>query len=367
MASFDTAKISSIDRTKGRIGLSMRNGLESVGTYPYDISTLRVGMSVLIGKVDGSHVILNQVENVPRGGTSFSVRRPVVVPPTPPPAPFSCSFTAPWLLWYGPNGKALVQEDAMYSMAISGSPWVMWVKKTTNGYDWSDQSGYPLFQPDDPNDAVMEMGVTVYEGKIYAGGGSDSNSTYWPLNWYQYNTETQVWTRKADILHPLRNFVCEAVGGKVYMGIGENWDSQGTRWIPSYYNYDLSWNVYDIVTDLWSELSPFPGAGQGGAVSFVLNGNIYVTHGSIYTLVGGRSTYVYNPNIYKYVVSTDTWSLVGILPFEVSPYALYIWPTSAIVDSNYLFVNAAIDGKYYAYDGNVWRDATVVEGTEHPF
>ena len=83
MTTFDTAKIRSIDRTKGRIELSMRNGLVSVGTYPYDIANLREGMSVLIGKVDNSHVILNQVENVPRLGTSYSVRRPVVVPPPP--------------------------------------------------------------------------------------------------------------------------------------------------------------------------------------------------------------------------------------------------------------------------------------------
>ena len=78
MTTFDTAKISSIDRIKGRIGLSMRNGLESVGTYPYDIADLREGMSVLIGKVNNSHVILNQIENIPRSGTSYSVRRPVV-------------------------------------------------------------------------------------------------------------------------------------------------------------------------------------------------------------------------------------------------------------------------------------------------
>jgi len=83
MTTFDTAKIRSIDRTKGRIELSMRNGLVSVGTYPYDIATLREGMSVLIGKVDNSHVILNQVENVPRLGTSYSVRRPITPPPPP--------------------------------------------------------------------------------------------------------------------------------------------------------------------------------------------------------------------------------------------------------------------------------------------
>jgi len=79
----DTAKIKAIDRVKGRVSLSMRNGLTSVGTYLYDIATLREGMNVLVGNVNGSYVILNEIQNIPRLGTSYSVRRPVI--PVPPP------------------------------------------------------------------------------------------------------------------------------------------------------------------------------------------------------------------------------------------------------------------------------------------
>ena len=73
------AKIKSIDRAKGRIALSMRNGLTSTGTYLYDIADLREGMNVLVGNVNGSYVILNEMQNIPRVGTSFSVRKPVVI------------------------------------------------------------------------------------------------------------------------------------------------------------------------------------------------------------------------------------------------------------------------------------------------
>ena len=72
----DTAKIKAIDRVKGRISLSMRNGLTSTGTYLYDIADLREGMNVLVGNVNGSYVILNEIQNMPRLGTSYSVRRP---------------------------------------------------------------------------------------------------------------------------------------------------------------------------------------------------------------------------------------------------------------------------------------------------
>ena len=72
-------KIVSIDLLTGRVAVFMRNGLVTTGTYLYDISELRVGMTVLVGRVDNSYVIMNKVFNVPRFGRSFSVARPSVV------------------------------------------------------------------------------------------------------------------------------------------------------------------------------------------------------------------------------------------------------------------------------------------------
>ena len=75
-----TGKIKSIDRNKGRIEIYLKNGLTTTASYLYDIATLRENMNVLVALVNGSYVILNQVENVPRVGTSYSVRRPIVIP-----------------------------------------------------------------------------------------------------------------------------------------------------------------------------------------------------------------------------------------------------------------------------------------------
>jgi hypothetical protein len=71
----EQAKILSINLLKGRITISMRNGLITTASYLHDITDLRAGMSVLVGKVDDSYVILNKVENIPRTETSYSLNQ----------------------------------------------------------------------------------------------------------------------------------------------------------------------------------------------------------------------------------------------------------------------------------------------------
>lgn len=59
----DKATITSIDRTTGRIGLFLRNGLETTGTYLYDIKDLRVGMVVIVGRVNNAYMIFQNMSN----------------------------------------------------------------------------------------------------------------------------------------------------------------------------------------------------------------------------------------------------------------------------------------------------------------
>jgi len=75
---FEQAKITSIDKISGRVGIFLRNGLVSSATYLYDINDLRVGASVLVGRVSNTYVIMNKVPNMPRAGVSYSLPRPVV-------------------------------------------------------------------------------------------------------------------------------------------------------------------------------------------------------------------------------------------------------------------------------------------------
>jgi len=78
-ADFEQAKITSIDKISGRVGISLRNGLISSATYLYDINDLRVGTSVLVGRVSNTYVIMNKVSNMPRAGVAYSLPKPVPV------------------------------------------------------------------------------------------------------------------------------------------------------------------------------------------------------------------------------------------------------------------------------------------------
>jgi hypothetical protein len=71
----EQAVITSLDKVKGRVGLYLRSGLQTVGTYLYNINDLRVGLSVVVAKVDNFYVILNRV-------TADAVRKSYSVPKT---------------------------------------------------------------------------------------------------------------------------------------------------------------------------------------------------------------------------------------------------------------------------------------------
>ena len=73
------ARIVSIDRNKGKVTLFMKNGLFSTGTYLHDLNDLREGMTVLVGKVNDSHVILSKISANPKVSSGMSLVKPVDV------------------------------------------------------------------------------------------------------------------------------------------------------------------------------------------------------------------------------------------------------------------------------------------------
>jgi hypothetical protein len=89
----EQAFITSINKVTGRVGLFLKNGLHTTGTYMYDINDLRVGLSVLVSKVDNFYVIINivtsnSVKKSYARSRGFSIPNPnIVVPEPPPPEP----------------------------------------------------------------------------------------------------------------------------------------------------------------------------------------------------------------------------------------------------------------------------------------
>jgi hypothetical protein len=70
------ARIVSIDRNKGKVTLFMKNGLFSIGHYLHDLDDLRENMTVLVGKVNDSHVILSKIFANPSNCQGMSFVKP---------------------------------------------------------------------------------------------------------------------------------------------------------------------------------------------------------------------------------------------------------------------------------------------------
>ena len=121
----DQAKIVAIDKNKGRVSLFMRNGLISTGTYLYDINDLKVGLSVLVGKINGSYVILNKIVSMPKV-SNFLTMRSVISP-----------IGENWNKIYGndshPQHFYYLGNDIIISSDIASKQW----RSTDRGDTWS--------------------------------------------------------------------------------------------------------------------------------------------------------------------------------------------------------------------------------------
>jgi len=104
----EQAKVVSINWVTGRVGVFLRNGLESTASCLGDITNLYVGISVLVTKVSNSYVILSLVpSNSPQA--VFRTRgRPRIIPTIPPDGSFELD------LWTVANTTIRTMEDAFH-------------------------------------------------------------------------------------------------------------------------------------------------------------------------------------------------------------------------------------------------------------
>ncbi len=116
---FEQATITSVDKLKGRVGVFLKNGLQTTATYLYDIQDLRVGLSVIVSKVSNHWVIVNRV-------TSDAIRKSYSVPKTFNQEPY-CSAEI--------NEKDVetLETDTSVDLTVNGKPFTK--------YKWSVQGG----------------------------------------------------------------------------------------------------------------------------------------------------------------------------------------------------------------------------------
>ena len=118
-------------------------------------------------------------------------------------------------------------------------------------------------------------------------------------DWWEYDPSTNTWTQKADYLGgPCYHATGFTINNLGYVGTGRT-SAVGSILVQDFYKYDA-------VTNIWSQITSFPGSARRGAVSFVLNNNAYVGT--------GETNSTETNTFYRYTPSTDTWIPIASIP-----------------------------------------------------
>ena len=130
-------------------------------------------------------------------------------------------------------------------------------------------------------------------GKGYAGGGTDTSQAPYHTDFWEYNPGNNQWTKKADVAGGKRSASASfAIGNKGYVGTG--YDS--TVVLDDFWEYDPS-------ADQWNQKASFGGTGRNLASAFATATKGYIGHGND---PGG-----YFNDFWEYDPSGDSWVKVA--------------------------------------------------------
>jgi subtilisin family serine protease/N-acetylneuraminic acid mutarotase len=133
--------------------------------------------------------------------------------------------------------------------------------------------------------------------KGYIGTGQDSSSSY-KKDFWEYDPATNIWTRKADFGGTARRgAVGFSINNKGYVGTG----------------YNSSWNKdfweYDQITNIWTRKADFGGTARSGAVGFSIGNKGYIGTGDLGTgnsgTTGAKDFWEYDPAVNTWTQRTD--------------------------------------------------------------
>ena len=207
---------------------------------------------------------------------------------------------------------------------------------------WSAKTNMPVTGGTGRN---MPYCLTI-GSKIYVGGGNIAPGGTGSNEFYEYDTMTNVWTKKADLPGATDRSagVAFSIGGKGYLGLGVS----GYFGSASAYLADL-WE-YDPAANTWTAKASLPDTGRGGGVScFVVNNKAYVVGGQI-TGAGLKTD-----EVYEYNPATNTWTAKAPFPGGAVTYPFVF----ASATKGYITAGSqggAGSKKTYAYDpvANAW-------------
>jgi hypothetical protein len=165
--------------------------------------------------------------------------------------------------------------------------------------------------------ARFNLGLAVFNGKIYAIGGSSQSGQLPNLRGgtvgtnEEYDPKMGTWTFKKSMLTPRFFFSIATFQNKIYC-IG-GYTSNGTVTGVN--------EVYDPATDAWETKTPMPTA-RIGLQANAANGKIYLIGGYVpayYTTQNFSSSFLTLNEVYD--PTTDSWTAKAPLPTATSNYA----------------------------------------------
>jgi N-acetylneuraminic acid mutarotase len=253
-----------------------------------------------------------------------------------------------------------------FSFAINGTGYVGAGLPDDNGsgndvwqYDtltrtWSQVSDFP-------GKAHFYSSSFVVGNNAYVCTGNTDGEFYNDVkeNW-QYNQQTNVWTKKANFPGKARSAaVAGAVNGKGYLGTGARENKNGTN----------DWWEYDPASDSWTQKASLPGSPKAGAASFVAASTVGVQ--KIYVCTGANSVdldggLTVSNDLWEYNPSTDNWRQRANLPASPRAFAVGIsGVNNGMVGTG--LVNAGQYGKLndcwqYLQSSNTWQQLPNVPG-----
>lgn len=174
---------------------------------------------------------------------------------------------------------------------------------------FSLKSSVPSFE--EPSDFVaFSIGSMGYVGAAtaQAGGGE----LYGLTDFFQYNPQTDTWSRKAVLPESITEAVGFAINGKGYLGVGKvdtvKFNDE-TNQTETHYSPSRSFYEYSPESNCWVRKADFPGDRRVRAVAFSIGNKAYVGTGTKFDRTGAALN-----DFWEYDPSTDKWTRKADFP-----------------------------------------------------
>lgn len=179
------------------------------------------------------------------------------------------------------NGKVYVGMGTDYftGPASFGD---LWEYDPTTGV-WTQKASIP----GSPRSGAVGFSI---DQKGYVVGGYDVGPGTYLVDVWEYDPSLNTWIQKADLPFARKNAVGFAVGGKGYVGAGEQFGFELTNFFE-----------YDPALDQWNPIADFPGFARQGMVGFSLGAKGYVG-------TGFRNPLSYSNEFWEFDPSLNQWT-----------------------------------------------------------